>query len=191
MLVHQNTSEILVKCILSIGIVPCTLLYLQKYIIILLPLILFTCIVDAGVLLDLVTVTWDTPPASPSLWDNHFCVWLQFCWVVKVVYIFCSFYFQLCPNFQLPTNLLSLSISIGSVLFAIFWPNHLCIWKIMVEHGVYYDIDCTEWVKCYTCFSPYHLACMKDAHQWVNTLAHLWNVINTNFSFNFFSLSFI
>ena len=31
-----------------------------------------------------------------------------------------------------------------------------------VEHGVYVDIDGTEWFKCYKCFSPYHLACTQD-----------------------------
>ena len=36
-------------------------------------------------------------------------------------YTFCFYlYFQLCSNFQFATGLLSLSISIGSILFAIF-----------------------------------------------------------------------
>ena len=34
--------------------------------------------------------------------------------------------------------------------------------QFLVEHGVYVDIDETEWVKCYKCFSPYHHACTQD-----------------------------
>ena len=33
--------------------------------------------------------------------------------------------------------------------------------QFLVEHGVYVDIDGTQWVKCYKCFSPYHLACTQ------------------------------
>ena len=29
--------------------------------------------------------------------------------------------------------------------------------QLLVEHGVYVDIDGTKWVKCYKCFCPYHL----------------------------------
>ena len=34
--------------------------------------------------------------------------------------------------------------------------------QFLVQHGVYVDIDGTEWVKCYKCFSPYHLSCTQD-----------------------------
>ena len=34
--------------------------------------------------------------------------------------------------------------------------------QFLVEHDVYVDIDGTQWVKCYKCFSPYHLACTQD-----------------------------
>ena len=66
--------------------------------------------------------------------------------------------------------------------------------EFMVEHEVYRDIDGTEWVKCYTCFSPYHLACTKDSppigEYTCSFMECKKNRFHFSFTFNFFFFCF-
>ena len=34
--------------------------------------------------------------------------------------------------------------------------------QFLVEHGIYVNIDGTEWIKCLKCLTPYHTNCTKD-----------------------------
>ena len=62
--------------------------------------------------------------------------------------------------------------------------------QFMAEHGYCCDINGTEWVKCYTCFSPYHLACTKDTSPVGEYSCSFMECKNTNFSLKFYFIFF-
>ena len=154
-------------------------------------------IVDAGVLLESVTDVQHTLPVSITpreLPDQSVLVFSSVVFEFFRYTLFLDFSFQLCPNFQLTTSLLSLSISIGSVLFSIFWPNHLCIWKISLWLNMEFMLTLMVLSGLSVTHASHHttLPSQKMSHQEENTLVPLWNVKSINFSvhFNFFYFLF-
>ena len=53
--------------------------------------------------------------------------------------------------------------------------------QFLVEHGMYIDIDGTEWAKSYKCFHPTILPAPKTLHQLGNTIALFFPVKLLNF----------
>ena len=146
-----------------------------------------TYFVGAGVLLQSVTDVWHE--------TNPFQCSAQLLWVLQVHFLFLDFYFQLCPDFQLTTSLLSLSILIGSVLFAILWQKHLCIWNI----SLWLNMVMVEFILTLMVLSrlsvthaSHHttLPAWKMPHQGKNTLVLLWNVKSMNLQLIFISFTF-
>ena len=70
----------------------------------------------------------------------------------KVVYLVTFFLFCLIMSIQ-ESEFFNWKCLIGNVLAKS--PLHLEN-QFLVEHGIYVDIDGTEWVKCVKCLTPYH-----------------------------------